>query len=165
MKVPSNVVDNKPTPFPAGVYHGDIGEVEDRWSNDRETLFARVPFTNNSPGDETSPEVGNRIFREDICLRLHGDSLFDFQEITDDVPFLFQRAAGLLAGLAVACDAIERDEKGNVDFDIAGFVQDLREGSMGGTRVKYQVENRSRERKDTGETIEFAQARRFAPAS
>ena len=37
MRVPGNVVDNKPTPFPEGVYVGSLKEVESKWNEENTT--------------------------------------------------------------------------------------------------------------------------------
>lgn len=161
MKVSNAVADNRSAPFPAGTYEGEITEVEDRFANDDTTLFVRIVLGNNTPADDRTGEVGKRTHREDICFMYKGDSLFDMDEINTDTPYLFQRAAGLLASLAVATGHANRDES-DIDFDADAFGQKLRDGDLNGSAVKFSIRTRARKRKDTGEKIDESSVNKFA---
>ncbi len=162
MKVPNDVADNKSPIFPAGTYVGELGDIEDRWVGEGQNgLFVRTLLTNISPADDSSPEVGARTMREDICFMLEGDSLFDYEEIDGETPFLFRRGAGLLASLATATGAAARSDDG-IDFDAQTFGEGLRNNDFTGEKVKFQVTHRNRKRKDTGTTVREAQISRFA---
>ena len=166
MKIPAAVVDNTPTPFPVGVYTGELADVEDR-GQQGETEFLRLNFVNNTPADDNTESPGNRIFREDICLRHKGISLFDYEEVTEDMPFLLRRGAGLLSSFALAIGAVERVADGDVELDLPSFVHDLREGEYSGFGVLFQVEHNSYKPKTAAETDPVrvnAQVRRFASA-
>jgi len=161
VKVSNAVVDNRPAPFPAGTYIGEIEDVEERWASEDATLFVRVILANNTPADESTDDVGKRTHREDICFMYNGDSLMDIDEITTDTPFLFQRAAGLLASLAAATGHADRGDS-DVDFDAEAYGALLRGKELNGSKVKFQIRQRSRTRKDTGETIIESQVNKFA---
>lgn len=168
MKIPANVVDNRPTPFPVGVYVGELADVETREQQDGETVFIRLNWVNNTPADDNTEDPGNRIHREDLCIRYRGTSLFDYEEITEDMPFLLRRGAGLLGGLALAIGATERVQDGAVDFDLPSFVNDLREGEYQGHKAMFQIEHSTYKPKDAAETDPprtDAQVRRFVPVS
>ena len=164
MKIPSNVVDNRPAPFPTGTFQGELGDTEERWTPDQESQFLRLSFVNNGAADDNSPDCGNRIMRDDVCLRYKGESLYDYEEITEEMPYLLRRAAGLLGGLAVAFEAIGRDDdSGDVDLDLAGFVADLQEGAYAGSETRFNVEHNEWKPKEGPPRVD-AQVRRFAPA-
>jgi hypothetical protein len=167
MKIPSNVVDNRPAPFPIGTYQGELGDTEERWTPDQESQFLRLSFVNNGAADDNTDDCGNRIMRDDLCLRYRGDSLYDYDEVTGEMPFLLRRAAGLLGGLAVAFGATGRDAAGGVDLDLASFVADIQEGAYAGESVRFNVEHNEWTPKDAEEGTPprvDAQVRRFAPA-
>ena len=167
MKIPAAVVDNRPTPFPVGVYIGELADVEDRPTPDGESQFIRLNFVNNTPADDNTESPGNRIFREDACIRYKGESLFDYDEITEAMPFLLRRGAGLLSGFAVAIGATERIQDGAVEMDLNALVHDLLEGEYSGEKALFQVEHNTYKKKDAPENEApqtNAQVRRFAPA-
>ena len=167
MRIPSNVVDNRPAPFPIGTFQGELGDTEERWTPDQESQFLRLSFVNNSAADDNTEDCGNRIMRDDLCLRYRGESLYDYEEVTGDMPFLLRRAAGLIGGLAVALGSVGRDASGGVDLDLAEFVADLQEGQYAGSEIRFNVEHNEWKPKDAGEDDPprvDAQIRRFAPA-
>ena len=167
MKIPSSVVDNRPTPFPTGTFNGELGDIEDRWTQDQSKQFLDLAFVNNAATDDNSPDPGNRIMRDSLCLRYNGDSLYDYEEVTTDMPFLLRRAAGLLGGLALALQATGRIAGGDVDLDLADFVADLQEGVYAGQPVRFNVEHNTWKPKDAEENDPprvDAQVRRFASA-
>lgn len=167
MKIPAAVTDNTPTPFPVGVYIGELADIEHRESTENGHVFLRMNFVSNNPADDNTGDPGNRILRDDACIRYAGESLFDYEEITDDTPFLLRRGAGLLSGLALAVGAVDRGPEGVVDIDLPSFVHDLEEGEYAGEKVKFQVEHNTYKKKDAPENEApqtNAQVRRFAPA-
>lgn len=164
MKIPSNVVDNRPAPFPVGTFQGELGETEERWSQDQEMQFLGLSFVNNTAADDNTDDPGNRIMRDSLCLRYQGDSLFDYDEVTEDMPYLLRRTAGLLGSLAVALDAIERDDSGDVDFDLVDFVAKIQDGTYEGFKVRFNVEHNEWTPKGADSPRIDAQVRRFAQA-
>jgi len=166
VKIPAAVVDNTPTPFPVGVYIGELADVEDR-GQEGETEFLRLNFVNNTPADDNTESPGNRIFREDVCLRHKGISLFDYEEVTEAMPFLLKRGAFLLSSFALAIGATSRVAEGAVELDLPSFVHDLREGEYSGFSALFQVEHNTYKPKDADENDAprtNAQVRRFASA-
>jgi len=163
VKVPNAVADNRPSPFPLGTYNGEITDVEDRWAGaDNTTMFVRVVLANITPADEATGDVGKRTHREDLCFMYDGDSLFDLDEISDGTPFLFQRAAGLLASLATATGHADRGDSA-IEFDAESYGGLLREGELVGQEVKFQIRHRNRTNKQSGEKFVEASVGKFAP--
>lgn len=164
MKVPNAVADNRSAPFPVGTYIGELTGVEDRWAGaDDTTMFVRTVWANNTPADETTADVGKRTHREDLCFMYEGKSLFDLEEVTAETPFLFSRAAGLLASLAVATGYADRGDT-DIDYDAATFGQMLKDGELNGKIVKFNIRHGNRTNKATGEKYVEAHINKFASA-
>lgn len=151
MRVPSNIVEGRSSPFPAGTFYGALGEVKDRWVQDRETkqnirMVFDVTLKDITPIE--GPNVGNRPCRQSFTIINGEQSLVDIVEFDDSVNFGLRQSAGLLAQLATALGAARADIEGNVTLDMEAFLEDLKNGNYAGAQLLFEVTHRTWKPKD-----------------
>ena len=139
-RVPSNIIDNSFKLFPEGAYDGDItGAVIRDPNNDDSWLLLKVSVGNITAKDGTA-SPGRDRFQSDITLKTDGTSVFEIEDFGGaDVPFVLERGAGLLAGLAEGLGIAETRENGAAYVDLKEVVEALIDGNFEGERVGFEV--------------------------
>lgn len=166
-RIPDSVVTGR-SPFPAGVYRGNLDSAAERSTKDKEGnetgVFVDVVFKDNQTIDGKT-QVGARPYRQSFAIIQKGLSLVDITEYSDETPFMLRRSAGLLAQLALALGAASRDaETNDVVFDMNTFLEDLQHGVYKGRPVLFEVQNRAYKRKDGTPAVDDSAQRFAAPA-
>lgn len=146
--VPTRIVENRPSPFPEGVYMGRIKQVDERWNDDQTRLnFTIVMKDITLVEGDTNP--GARPYRFRLPVIWDGISLVDIEEFTDDTPFLLERAAGTLSQLAQALGLGEQTALGT-EVDFQELLEGLQEGQYNDIDVLFGVAHRTYTIKSTG---------------
>lgn len=154
MRVPSAVVDRRPTPFPAGTYIGRISEVGDRRSEDETWISLSMIFDEITPADDDTKEVGTRKYRARFTVVQNGVAVWDIEEFTDDTDFRLQQAAGLLSQLAVALGQAKILANKDVEIDMEDFCDGLLQGDFSGEEVMFSVGNRPYKGRDGTDRVD-----------
>jgi hypothetical protein len=141
MRVPGHIVDNKGQPFPQGTFLGRLAEVKDSWSEDGKSAEYILTFRDNSPVD--GPNVGARPFTQRIQVVYQDQSIVDITEFGERTPFSLQRAAGLVAQLAVALGYATRSLDGSVEFNTEELLENLLTGAYKDRQLGYEVKHRN----------------------
>lgn len=163
--IPKAVADNDIEPFPVGIFRGKLTEVS-TYTNDEGTYGAvNLRFEDVTPLDEASNDPGNRPYTDRITIMAQDEdgnllALPEIDDFTGDLPFGIRMGAGLLASLADALGAAERDEDRNVLVDIGAFLDALTSETFEGEEVSFQVTHWTNKDKVTRH-----QTRRFAPVN
>jgi len=154
MRVPNAVVQNRPSPFPAGTYFGKIQEVNDRRNEDETWIMLTIVFNEVTPADDDSPEVGARPYRFRPTIVNNGVAIWDIEEFTEDTDFRLRQSAGLLAQLALALGAAKVLSNQDVDFDAESFCDDLIGEVFVGEEVMVTVNNRPYKARDGSDRVD-----------
>lgn len=141
--VPAHVASGRRAPFPAGTFLGNLSKVEENWSEDKTGFALLLTFTDITPFDADSPQVGARPKMQRIPVIFNNQSLVDIVEFTDDVPFALSNAAKLVTQLGGALGLIRPNMDGSVDFDMEPFLNDLMAGAFNGSTVVFEVKHRA----------------------
>lgn len=148
-KVPNRIVENRPQPFPEGSYMGRIKQVDERW-NDEQTRLNFTVTIKDITVVEGDTEPGARPYRFRLPVIWDGISLVDVEEFGDDVPFLLERSAGILAQLATALGVGKANELGDVEVDFQELLEGLQEGQFNDIDILFGVAHRTYKIKSTG---------------
>jgi hypothetical protein len=141
--VPNATVDNTYEAFPAGDYEGTIEGASIRDPNqDGSWVLAKLSLTSVTPREGTA-DPGRSAFSGDITIANTDKSgkFADVRELTEingKTPFAVKRGVGLLAGLATAVGAGERDNS-HTSVDLKATVDALVDGAFNGQRIAFRV--------------------------
>lgn len=141
MRVPGHIVDNKGQPFPQGVFLGRLAETKDQWSEAGESAEYILTFRDNTPVE--GPNVGARPFTQRIQVVYQNQSIVDITEFGEKTPFSLQRAAGLVAQLAVALGYATRSIDGSVEFNTEELLENLLTGAYKDRQLGFEVKHRN----------------------
>lgn len=148
MKVPSDVVHNRPTPFPAGSYFGTLKEVSERSNEEQTWMSLNLLFRDISPLDDDSADVGNRPYRARVTVINDGQGVWDIEVFNDDTDFRLRQAAGILSQLAFALGAGKETEDKGIEVEMESFCDDLLNGVYNDSELIFEVGNRTFKRRD-----------------
>ena len=169
MYIPGDVVDNRPTPFPEGVFVGSLKEADTRW-NEENTRLNLILIFRDVTAIEAEKEPGARPYRVRIPIIWDGTALVDIEDATwkdhkDDIPYVLQRSASLLSTLADGLGVVELDPTTHgADFDMEAFLEELEEGAFTDGDVSFEVAHRAWESKDGKRSGVSDDPVRFGPA-
>jgi hypothetical protein len=149
-RIPAHVAAGRRAPFPAGVFLGELAKVQDSWSDDKTGLALLLTFTNVTPFDAESPQVGARPKTQRIQVIFDNQSLVDVTDFNDDVPLALQNAATLVTQMAEALGLVKPNADGSVDFELEPFLNDLMAGAFNGSALVFEVRHRQWKSKKTG---------------
>lgn len=150
MQVPGYIIDNKPTPFPEGVYVGAIQQAESRWNDANTRCNIIITFRDLTLyAGETEP--GARPYRVRLPVVWDGTALVDIEDFKDSqVPYLLIRSTTLFTQLAIALGVVAREKEGDqpATFDMDEFLAILEEGGYNGEKIGIEVVHRAWTSKD-----------------
>lgn len=151
--VPSAVVQNSYTAFPAGNYDGTLTGAQVRDPNgDGSWVIIKVSAGDISPREGTA-DPGREKFSGDITIRNtdkdtgEAQDLRELSEVNGNLHWSIERGAGLLAGMGAAFGVAEVDDAGNVSVDLGALATALIDGQFEGERFGFEVTNRTRDGK------------------
>lgn len=160
--IPTSLVDNEYELFPEGTFVGKLADAKTRTFDGGDAVInVSITDTEVVEGDQ---DPGGRTFTGRITFTQGGLNVLEVSNFGDNtLPFGIRRAGGLLAGLAEAVGAVQRDPSGApVALDLEAFVDSLLTGEYAAAPVRFTVTHYTPKKSGSKARDEFL---RIGPAS